>query len=314
MNPVKNKRIAETLKATKLRRKNLDCKVYSCKVDKSHLSKKSAEFLRMIFIEAKWFINDIIARDAIFISDYKKKNPTVLKDGKTPEERQIVFLPSQIRQSLAAHLKQDVFTLAKMKAKGIRVGKLNFKKEVRCLPLNQAGVTFRIIDKHRIRLQGNRAAIRVNGLGQISKDAEVAQAVLIHQAGNYFIKFTCFLPKVPRVKTGKAVGLDFGIETTVTTSDGKKSNICISEPIRLRQFQHSRSSRKVKGSKNWVKATQKIAVEYDKMCNRKKGLRNKLVSELTKKYDIITCQDESIKEWHKGWFGRQVQRSYAKPS
>ena len=43
--------------------------------------------------------------------------------------------------------------------------------------------------------------------------------------------------------------------------------------------------------------------------NHKKGLRNKLVSELTKEYDIIVCQDESIKEWHKDWFGRQVQRS-----
>jgi putative transposase len=263
----------------------------------------------MVFIEAKWFVNDIIARDAIFSSDYKKKNPTVLRDGKTPEQRQIVFLPSQVRQKLAEWLKQDVFTLAKMKAKGIKVGRLKCKKEVRCLPFNQAGGSFRIVDRHRVRLQGNRAAIRVNGLSQIPKDAEVSQAVLIHQVGNYFIKFTCFLPKVPRVKTGKAVGLDFGIETTVTTSDGKKSNICIPEPTRLRRLQRGRSSRKVKRSKNWVRSTKKIAVEYDKVVNRKKGLRNKLVHELTKKYDIIVCQDEAIKEWHKGWFGRQVQRS-----
>jgi putative transposase len=196
-----------------------------------------------------------------------------------------------------------------MKAKGIRVGKLKCKKEVRCLPLNQNGITFQIVDKHRVRLQGNRAAIRVGGLNQIPQDAEVAQACLAHRAGNYFIKFTCFIPKSPRVKTGKAVGLDFGIETTVTTSDGDKHNICIPEPTRLRRLQRGKSSRKVKGSKNWVRATQKIAVEYDKVVNRKKGLRNDLVSKLTKEYDVVVCQDEAIKEWHKGWFGRQVQRS-----
>jgi len=309
MNLVKNKTIAETRKATKTRRKNLDCKSYSCKVDKSHLSEKSAEFLRMIFIEAKWFVNDILARDAIFSSDYKKKNPTVLKDGKIPEERQLAFLPSQVRQKLAGQLKQDVYTLAKMKAKGIKVGKIGFKKEVRCLPLNQNGVTFRIVDNHRVRLQGNRAAIRIGGLCQIPKDAEVAQACLVHRAGNYFIKVSCFLPKVSRVKTGKAVGLDFGIETTVKTSDGAKSNICIPEPTRLRRLQRGKFSRKVKGSKNWVKTTKKIAVEYDNVVNQKRDLRNKLVSELTKEYDVVVCQDENIKGWKSGRFGRQVQRS-----
>jgi putative transposase len=177
------------------------------------------------------------------------------------------------------------------------------------LPLKQAGKTFQIIDKHRVRLQGNRAAIRIGGLGQIPKDAEVAQACLVHRAGNYFIKFTCFLPKIQRVKTGKAVGLDFGIETTVTTSDGGKSNICIPEPTRLRRLQRGKFSRKVKHSKNWVKTNKKIAVEYDKVVNQKRDLRNKLVSKLTKEYDIIVCQDEAIKEWKKGRFGRQVQRS-----
>ena len=48
-----------------------------------------------------------------------------------------------------------------------------------------------------------------------------------------------------------------------------------------------------------------VAVEYDKVCNRKKDLRNKLVSKLTRQYDIIVCQDESIKGWHEGRYGKQ---------
>ena len=309
MNEAKNKAIADTMKATRLRRAGQECKVYFCKVDKSHLSRKSAKFLRMAFIEAKWFVNDIIASGDIFHADYRKKNPTVLKDGKTPEKRQIVYLPSQVRQALAEKIKQDIVNLSKLRKSGCRVGRLRFKREVRCLPLKQEGVTFKVVDAHHVRLQGNKGLIRLEGLGQIPEDAEIAKADLIHRAGNYYVNFVCFLPKEQRVKTGKAVGLDFGIETSVATSDGEKFDISIPEANRLRRLQRGRFSRKTKGSKNWVKATDRIAVEYDKVCNRKKDLRNKLVGKLTREYDVIVCQDEGIKEWHEGRYGRQVQRS-----
>jgi putative transposase len=280
MNAVKNKQIAETFKATKLRRKEKSCKAYTCKIDKSHLSNRSYEFLRMVFIEAKWFVNDILASDSIFHSNYKKKNPTVLKDGKTPEERKITLLSSQIRQSLAVGLKQDVFSLARKKKKGMRVGRLHFKKSVSCLPLNQFGVTFKIIDKTHIYIQGHKGSFKVCGLSQIPSDAEIAKADLVNKAGNYFVKITCYLPKVTRIKTGKSVGLDFGIATSVTASDGQKFNISIPEPKRLRKLQRGRFCRKIKHSKNWIKATQKAAVEYEKVNNQKKDLKDKLVSQL----------------------------------
>jgi len=305
----KNKKISECRKATKLRRENLVCKTYSCKIDKSHLSKRSIEFLRMCFLEAKWFVNDILSSDSIFNSNYKKRIVTVLKDGNNPEQRQISHLSSQIRQSLADKLKQDIFNLTKMKEKGIKVGKLKFKKEIKCLPLKQNRITFRIIDSHYIQLQGNKKSIKIDGLDQIPINSEIAKADLIHKAGNYYLKITCFIPKEIRIKTGKSIGLDFGIETNVTTSDGDKFNICIPEPIRLRKLQRGKSSRKVKHSKNWTKKSELIAIEYEKMNNRRKDLKDKLVHKLTKEYDVICCQDENVKGWHQGWFGRQVQHS-----
>ena len=309
MNAAKNKQIKEKGKATRLRHKSLSCKVYTCKIDKSHLSNKSCEFLRMVFIEAKWFVNDILASDSIFHSDYKKKNPTVLRDGTTPEERKIVFLPAQVRQSLAEKLKQNIYNLAKMKKKGMKVGRLKFKKRVSCLPLNQVGCTFKIVDKTHIHLQGCKGNVKVDGLSQIPSDAEIAKADLVNRAGNYFVKITCYLPKVERVKTGKSVGLDFGITTSVTTSDGQKYNISIAEPKRLRKLQRGRFCRKVKHSKNWIKTSSKVVSEYNKVGNQKKDLQNKLVSQLVKQYDIVACQDENIKGWQSGLFGRQVQAS-----
>lgn len=309
MNLVKNKTISDTLRATRLKREGMSCGVYSCKIDKSHLSKQSVEFLRMVFIEAKWFINDILASNDVFKSDYKKKNPTVLKDGKTPEERAIKYLSSQIRQSLAEKLKQDIVNLSKKKKSGGKVGRLHFKREVYSLPLKQEGVTFRIVDRNHIRIQGNNGLLKASGLNQIPKEAEIANAVLVHRASDYYIKITCFVPKEVRTKTGKSVGIDFGIETNLTTSDGKKFNISISEPTRLRRLQNGKSSRKIERSKNWIRTTKKIAVEYEKVNCQKKDLRNKLVSQLVKEYDIICCQNENIRGWHGGLFGRQVQRS-----
>lgn len=309
MNEVKNKQIKEKCKATRLRHESMSCKVYTCKIDKSHLSKISTEFLKMVFIEARWFINDILGSGDIFHYDYKKKNPTVLKGGKTSEERKIVFLPAQIRQSLVEKLKWDVYSLARKKNKGMRVGWLHFKKRVSCLPLNQAGATFKIVDKKYIHIMGCKGGIKVDGLSQIPSDAEITKADLVNRAGNYFVKISCYLPKVSRIKTGKSVGLDFGITTSVTTSDGQKFNISIVEPKRLKKIKRGMYRRKVKHSNNWIKATQKAAVEYDNVKNRKKDLKDKLVSQLVKQYDIIACQNENIKGWHSGLFGRQVQQS-----
>ena len=312
MNEAKNKQIKEKGKATRLRHKTLSCKVFTCKIDKSHLSKTSSEFFRMVFLEAKWFVNDILESGDIFHSNYKKKNPTVLKDGKTPEERKIVFLPAQVRQSLVEKLKQSVLALARMKKLGMRVGRLRFKKKISCLPLNQAGVTFKIVDKTHIHIQGCKGNLRVSGLSQIPEDAEIAKADLVNRAGNYFIKITCYVPKKQRVKTGKSVGLDFGITTSVTTSDGQKFKIAIEEPKRLRKLQRGKFCRRVKHSKNWIKTSGKVAVEYERVKNQKKDLGNKLVSKLVKEYDIIACQDENVKGWHSGLFGRQVQASCLK--
>ena len=148
MNEAKNKAIKEKGMETRLRHSLMDCKTYEMKIDESHLSKKASEFLKMLFLEAKWFTNDVIASEDIFHYDYKNKVVTVLKDGVIPEERQIQFLPAQVRQSLVVGKKQDIINLHKAKEKGHAVGALNYRKRITTIPLNQFGVTFDIVGKH----------------------------------------------------------------------------------------------------------------------------------------------------------------------
>jgi putative transposase len=309
----KNARIRATRVATKQRRSTKSCKTYTCKLDKSHFSTEKSDFLRNLFLEAKWFVNDIIRDKNIFDYDYKTKLVAVMNKNQEWEVRRLKVLPSQIRQELHNCIKGDIIKLSKLKkATGKRVGRLKFKKIIRTIPLNQFGCTFKIINAKYITIQGMRKPFKASGLNQIPQDAEIATAKLIHHNGNYYINVICFVDKDVHQKTGKRVGLDFGCTTTVTTSDGDKYNIKVPETKRLKKLRRGFNTRKKKGSKNRAKRNDKIKKELEHINNQKKDQRNKLVKNLTTKYDVICCQDESIAGWQSGGHGKAVQQSCMK--
>jgi transposase len=89
---------------------------------------------------------------------------------------------------------------------------------------------------------------------------------------------------------GKEIGLDFGIKTNITTSEGEKLDIFIEESERLKKLQRE-LFRRLKGSNNRYKTINKIQREYQKISNKKKDKANKIVSKL-KHYETIVIQDE----------------------
>lgn len=104
---------------------------------------------------------------------------------------------------------------------------------------------------------------------------------------------TCFINKenfkeIP--KNGKEIGLDFGIKTNITTSEGEKLDVSVGESDRLKRLQRQ-MSRRVKGSNNRRKTIGLIQREYQKLSNRKQDIANKLVHRL-KAYETIVIQDE----------------------
>lgn len=136
---------------------------------------------------------------------------------------------------------------------------------------------------------------------------ELANANLIKKPDGYYLKVTCFINKknfkeIP--KNGKEIGLDFGIKTNITTSEGEKLDVTVRESDRLKRLQ-KQMSRRVKGSNNRYKTVKLIQREYQKLSNRKQDKANKLVHKL-KAYDCIVMQDEQISNWHKDGFGRQI--------
>ena len=57
----KNLKIKDTLRATKERRSQMDCRVFSVKIQENRLSKTKLEKLTRCFLEAKWLYNAILA-------------------------------------------------------------------------------------------------------------------------------------------------------------------------------------------------------------------------------------------------------------
>ena len=122
---------------------------------------------------------------------------------------------------------------------------------------------------------------------------------------------TCYVPKGGdnAIQEHKPpVGLDFGIKTTITTSEGEKYDMTVREPERLKGLQ-KKLARQMKGSRGWYDTRHLIRREYEKLANRRRAKANQAYHDITKGRRLIVIQDENIAGWHKGLFGRQVKNS-----
>jgi len=301
-------KIKESIRQTKERRKNQVCKVYQVKLQ--NLSSSDIEILERMFLEAKWLYNYIVAD----IDNRLNNNAWKLKEVeiKTPnglEVREIKVLGSQIRQGIVDRIKNNLKALKEAKKKGYKVGKLDFKTEVRSIPLKQYGITYKINgDKNRVKIQGIKKKFRALGLHQIPKEAEIANAHLIKKPSGYYLYITCYIPKElnrPKQPISKPIGVDFGIKNQLTLSNGLTISWSFSETERIKKLQRE-LARKKKGSKNYLKTKQKLQKEWEYITNVRKDIQNKIYA-LLRCYNLVAIQDENIKGWHSGLFGKQIQ-------
>jgi len=306
---LKGKKLKNTLRATKDRRKSMDCKVFGVKFDKSKFSTEKKNYLNRLFNEAKWLYNSILGDQDIFLYNTKCKTVDVLNKDKKWENREFEAISSQMKQGVGKRIIDSIVGLSRRKKNGHKVGRLKFKSEVNSIPLKQANVTYKIVNDKYIKLQGFKKPFRVKGLHQIPVGAELANANLVRKAGDLYLKITCFVQKEEKAKTDNVVGLDFGIETNVTTSDGEKLNFYLPETKGVKKASRKFNKRK-KGSRRKFKAKINLQKKYNKLNNQKKDIKNKIVSKLVKENDIVAIQDESLAEWHKSKLcSKKVQHS-----
>lgn len=314
----KNKKISQTKRETIERHKFMSVKTFDVKIQENQLSKQQKEALETIFLEQKWYKNYILnwceQDENNRITKFDTKQNQITKKDKDMKDVPVTikYLSASQRQCLVSRMYANIKTLHTLKTKGLqKPGKLKYSKEETIIDLKQYEVTHKIVSSKRVRIQGIAKSMIVNGLDQFINipEIEFANARLIHRGTGYFVQFVCYVPKENKTqkKIEKTIGIDFGCSTAFTTSEGKKISASVPESERLKKLQ-KRQSKKVKGSKNWLRTVKQVRKEYQKITNRKNDLANKIVHEFNQ-YQTIVIQDEQLKNWHKNGHGKAVQHS-----
>lgn len=309
----KNKKIREQGKLTREKRKGQICRVYRVKIDISHLNETQKTHLKMLFVEAKWLYNDALTfTHEHDINDYDTTTHTVhgLDKDKQPVTHELEYLGSQMKQSVIQGIKHSLKGLATLKKHNRLVGSLRYKSEYVSINLQQHRVTYRFYDQWHIGIQGFSKPLKIKGANQFWNipGIEFANAKLLNLPEGYYFAVTTYSDNGGETRKYKPeVGIDMGIKTTITTSDGKKYKVLIEESERIKKCQRLIARRK-KGSNNRYKARKLLQKAYQKLTSRKKDTANKIVHDLLE-HERVYMQDENLKGWHKGMFGRTVQHS-----
>ena len=122
--------------------------------------------------------------------------------------------------------------------------------------------------------------------------------VKLSACGHWHVSMLVNNPNVQHLpKISKMVGLDVGITSLLTTSDGDK----VTNPrhfkrqrFKLKLAQKS-LSRKKKGSLNRHKARVKVARAYSKITNSRKDFLHKLTTQLVRENQTIVVEDLAVK-------------------
>ena len=320
---VKNKAIKEHGTETRARHASMRPFCIELKLGLKCLNKSEQEKLWHCFTQCRWLCNHLISLDPDAFRAFNTRTRDIAsldKDG-NPVSR-CLAMPAKFIQSVYSSLKQDMATLAAKREKtGKKNGKLKFRSSYDSIDLNQYGNTHWICygsdgnrnGKYRntVHIAGIRRPIRVFGMEQIPGDAEYANAKLMKRPSGIYLMLTCYIPKHEGdAKPGNKpdIGLDFGIKTTITTSEGEKYDISVREPERLKGLQ-KKLARQKKGSRGWYDTKQLIRREYEKLCNKRRAKANQVYHDIITGRKLIVMQDENIRGWHKGLFGKQVQNS-----
>ena len=319
----KNRTIREKGKETRQRHASMRPVVVELKLDLKCLNKAERSKLFLYFTECRWLCNHLIALDseAFRSFDAKTRDITALDKDGNPVVRQLT-MPAKFIQSVHSSLKRDMASLAaKRRRTGKKNGKLRFRSSYDSIELNQYRDTHWICygpdgndsGKYRntVHVAGIKRPIRAFGMDRIPEAAEFANAKLVKRPSGIYLMLTCYVQKhegTAETEKKPGLGLDFGIKTTITTSEGEKIDITVREQERLKGLQ-KKLARQIKGSRGWYDTKQLIRREYEKLANKRRAIANQVYHDIVTGRKLVVMQDDNIRGWHKGLFGKQVQNS-----
>jgi putative transposase len=149
------------------------------------------------------------------------------------------------------------------------------------------------IDGRRLRLSGiGRIAVRWHR----TLEGTVKVVRITCRARKWYACFVCDVEASSLPPTGAEVGIDVGIASLITTSEGEKE----AHPAWYRAGQRTlrvlqrRVARRKKGGSNRKKAVAALQRQHERIANRRKDFLNKLAHRLIRRYDRIALEDLRI--------------------
>jgi len=279
--------------------------VFELKIDRSHLSKFAINHLSNMFKEAKWFYNHCLALDAVDEIDTTVREVPV-KVGDEFETRKLNVLKGQMKQSIRTRLWGSLRSLKSRKEKGYKVGRLKFKSEVNSIPLVQYNKTF-FLKGNRVRVQGLKKWLKVNGIEQIPENSDIACATLVRKGQDFYINVTTYQDKQEVEIPNTSIGIDFGCETQLIFSDGTKVEFQVPTSKRIKRLDRRIMRKGRPRSKKKEQDRRKRQKEYERLTNKRSDIRHKIVNAIIRCFKYVCFQDESIHAWHSGNHGKKVQ-------
>jgi len=127
----------------------------------------------------------------------------------------------------------------------------------------------------------------------------IMSAAISRVSGHWYASITVDMPELslPPAETQGAVGVDLGVTALATLSTGEKfagPKALGTVLERLRRLSRE-LSRKVKGSRNWVKAKRKLAKLYETIANIRRNSLHQLSTSITRRFRTIGIEELNVK-------------------
>jgi putative transposase len=149
------------------------------------------------------------------------------------------------------------------------------------------------VDGRRLKLSGiGRVAVRWHR----PLEGQIKTVRITRRAGKWYACFACEVEATPLPATGREIGVDVGIASLITTSEGEKEphpGWYRAAQRKLRVLQR-RVARRKKGSTSRRKAVLQLQRQHERIANTRKDYLKKLAHRLVAHYDRIALEDLRI--------------------
>ena len=214
---------------------------------------------------------------------------------------------SQAIQDITDRIYRSYDQFFSKRAKGKKASPPSYRKiwKYKSFTLKQAG--YKPLEDNKIRI--GKSVYKYHKSREIIGDINTV-TIKRDALGDIYVHITCTVPDIhlkKQVTSGKIVGLDFGMKTFLTASDGTRYEAGLFYTQGLPEFRiASRAfSTKQKGSNNKKRAYIDLSHKHKKVKNQRRDEFHQLAKKLTNKYNVICIEDLNIAGMKKIW-GRKI--------